>query len=113
MLHARHKWPSIITTVFWPYTIQSIIKRYNRLSLDAEGRIPLEKFARIDDNFDPNTFHTCGCPVFILDAENQPGGLGTPKWETRSHTGIYVGHSPCHTGTVALVLDLTTGLVSP
>ena len=58
-------------------------------------------------------FHTFGCPVFHLDSANQSGGIGTPKWEPRSHTGIYVGHSPCHAGSVALVLNLTTGLVSP
>ena len=30
-----------------------------------------------------------------------------------THTGIYLGHSSCHTGLVAFVLNLATGLVSP
>ena len=35
------------------------------------------------------------------------------KWEPRSRLGIYVGHSPAHVGTVALVLNQRTGHVSP
>ena len=36
-----------------------------------------------------------------------------PKWNPRSDAGIYLGHSPEHASNVALVLNLTTGLVSP
>ena len=36
-----------------------------------------------------------------------------PKWEPRAHAEIYVGRSPCHTGTVALVMNLTIGLTTP
>ena len=41
------------------------------------------------------------------------GGPGAPKWEPRARLGIYVGHSPIHAGSVALVLNPKTGLVSP
>ena len=41
------------------------------------------------------------------------GGAGPPKWEPRSWLGIYVGHSPIHAGSVALVLNPQTGLISP
>ena len=92
--------------------MQSVIERHNRLSLDDQGLSPIEKFSGTPDDIDPTTFHTWGCPVFILEAANQ-GTIGTPKWEPRAHTGIYLGHSPCHAGTVALVLNLRTGHVSP
>ena len=111
--HATRKWPSVISSVLWPFAIQAIVERHNRLSLDVEGRSPLEKFSGITDDSLPTAFHTFGCPVFILDAANQSNSIGTPKWEPRSHTGIYLGHSPCHAGSVALVLNLKTGLVSP
>ena len=59
-------------------------------------------------------FHTFGCPVYVLDARLQSaGGAGPPKWDARSRLGIYVGHSPLHAGSVALVLNPKTGLVSP
>ena len=113
LLHATRKWASVISTVLWPYAVQAIVERHNRLSLNEEGKSPLERFTGIQDDISPEDFHTFGCPVFVLDAANQSGGIGTPKWEPRSHTGIYVGHSPCHAGTVALVLNLASGLVSP
>ena len=36
-----------------------------------------------------------------------------PKWDLRSCLGVYLGHSPCHAGSVALVLDPKTLHVSP
>ena len=113
LLHAQRKWPTVISTVLWPYAVQAIVERHNRLSLDQDGKSPLEKFSGIDDEITPTDFHTWGCPVYILEAANQSGGIGTPKWEPRSHTGIYLGHSPCHAGSVALVLNISSGLVSP
>jgi hypothetical protein len=48
-----------------------------------------------------------------LDSRLQSGIAGPPKWEPRSRLGIYVGHSPSHAGSVALVLNPRTGHVSP
>ena len=36
-----------------------------------------------------------------------------PKWDPRSRLGVYLGHSPCHTGSVALVLNPKTLHSSP
>ena len=48
-----------------------------------------------------------------MDSRLQSGIAGPPKWEPRSRLGIYVGHSPSHAGSVALVLNPRTGHVSP
>ena len=85
---------SVITAVLRPYAVQAIIERHNILSLDEKEKSPQEKFANIEDNIQLANFHTFGYPVFILDTANQPGGLGTPKWEPQSHTSLYEGHSP-------------------
>ena len=37
----------------------------------------------------------------------------SPKWDPRSRVGIYLGHSPTHAGSVALVLNPKTLYVSP
>ena len=92
--------------------MQAIIERYNCISLDKDGRSPLEKFSGIVSNLLFTNFHTLGCPVYILAEANQ-GAMKKPKWEPHSHTGIYLGHSPCHAGSVVLVLNLQTGHVSP
>ena len=57
--------------------------------------------------------HTWGYPVFILDGRLQSDPKGVPKWEPRSRVGIYMGHSHWHAGLVTLVLNPTTGHVSP
>ena len=113
LLHAQRKWPKVIKSILWPYALLSIIERHNRLSLDKNGRSPMEKFSATHEEITPTDFHTWGCPVFVLDAENQSGNIGTPKWDPKSHAGIYLGHSPCHAGSVSLILNLSTGLISP
>ena len=35
------------------------------------------------------------------------------KWSERSRIGVYLGHSPHHATSVAWVLNITTGHVSP
>ena len=113
LLHAKRKWPKVITTVLWPFALQSVVERHNRLHLDQDGKSPLEKFSQTTEEIVVSDFHTWGCPVFILDAANQSGSIGTAKWDPKSHAGIYLGRSPCHAGSVALVLNLKTGLISP
>ena len=51
--------------------MQSVVEQHNRLSLDVNGRSPLEKFSGTDDEIDPTDFHTWGCPVYILEEASQ------------------------------------------
>ena len=64
-------------------------------------------------NFQLKHYHTFGCPVYILESRLKTNPKVFPKWEPRSSLGIYVGHLPAHAGSVALVLNPKTGLVSP
>ena len=75
LLHAQRKWPKIIRPILWPYALLSIGERHNRLSLDKNGRSPMEKFFSTYEDVQPTDFHTWGRPVFILDAENQSGNI--------------------------------------
>ena len=71
------------------------------------------KFLDIDEFPDIKQEHTFGCPVFVLDHRLQGSVAGPPKWDPRSRLGVFVGRSPFHAGSVALVLNPRTGLVSP
>ena len=51
------------------------MEKYNKLNMDANGMSPLNTFSDIEDEIKSSDFHTFGCPVFILDAENQSGVL--------------------------------------
>ena len=115
LLHAQRYWPEYITTMLWPFALLAAADRVNNLHIDIEGQTPDMKFSKTAGmSTRVQHFHTFGCPVYVLDARLQDaGGAGPPKWDPRSRLGIYLGHSPSHAGSVALVLNPRTGLVSP
>jgi hypothetical protein len=49
----------------------------------------------------------------VLDSRLQSGIAGPPKWEPQLQLRTYIGHSPLHTGSVALVFNPCTGHISP
>ena len=98
----------------WPFALKEATYCLNRLSPRSDGRSCEATFFNVDtDLFDPATLHVFGSPCFVLDSRLQSGIAGPPKWEPCSQLGIYVGHSPSHAGSVALVLNPRTGHVSP
>ena len=113
LLHAQRRWPNAIGPILWPYAWKDFEYKKNRLKLDAAGRSALNKFAKVDVKPDLRDFHPFGCPVFVLDSRLQSGASMIPKWEPRARVGVYLGHSPCHAGSVALVLNPRTLRVSP
>ena len=88
LLHAKRKQSTVMSTILWPYAVHAVVERHNILSLDKDGKSPLEKFPGIRDEITPTYYYTQGCTVFILEAANQSGGTGTLNWQPRSHTGI-------------------------
>ena len=99
--------------MLWPFAVKAAIERINELSFDLDGTTPSSRFFGVTDPI-PNLkeYHPFGCPVFVLDTRLHSGQIGPPKWEPRSRVGIYLGHSPMHAGSVALVLNPKTGHVS-
>ena len=43
LLHTKYKWPGVVSTVVWPYTLQAVVDSHNRLSLDENGLSLLKK----------------------------------------------------------------------
>ena len=115
LLHGMRYWPQMINSMFWPFAIKAYSERMNRLHIDLEGSTPEMKFYGMERSDIPlQHYHTLFCPVYVLDARLQSaGGAGPPKWEPRSRIGVYLGHSPFHAGSVALVFNPLTGRVSP
>jgi hypothetical protein len=56
--------------------------------------------------------HTFACPVFALQ-NTLAAGNAVPTWSPRAQLGLNLGPSPMHARKVYLVLNLSTGLVSP
>ena len=87
----------------------------NNLHIGNDGMAAEMKFSgTAGSTTNLKDFHTFGCPCYVIDSRVQSsGGPGAPKWDPRALLGIYVGHSPHHSGSVALVLNPKTGLISP
>jgi hypothetical protein len=80
---------------------------------DEMGRSPVQIFSKSDVDINVKHWIPCGCPAYVLDNALHSGKGIFNKWEYRSRVGIYLGRSPMHGWNVALVLDRSTGLVSP
>ena len=108
-------WHQMIDDMFWPFAMKSVAERLNTLQIDTLGRTPEYIWHGIEVQDIPvKSYHTLFCPTYVLYARLQSaGGAGPPKWEPRSRIGVYLGHSPFHAGSVALVWDPTTGRVIP
>ena len=115
LLHGIRMWPQMIDTMFWPFAFKAAAERHNCLSLNSQGLTPNAVLHGVPlDAIPVKTYHTLFCPVYVLDARAQSaGGPGPPKWEPRSRIGVYLGHSPFHAGSFALVFNPRTGRVSP
>jgi hypothetical protein len=100
--------------MMWTFALKEAAYCLNCLSLCLDSQSCEATFFNIDKDFiDPLTHHTFGSPCFVLNSCLQSDIGNALKWEPRSHLGIYVGHSPSHMGSVALVLNPQTGHVSP
>ncbi len=87
----------------------------NNLHINTESHTPESKFYGVNIVIIPvKTFHTMFCPCYVLDSRlHNTGSIGPQKWEPRLNIRVYLGHSPFHTGSVALVYNPSTGHVSP
>ena len=115
LLHASHRWPKAINAHLWPYALRLAAHIRNHVPRQAEGGIPIQIFSgsQVTNKVFHKHQHPFGCPVYVLDAPLQSGLGVKPKWSERSRIGAYLGHSSNHSQSVALVLNLKTGHVSP
>jgi hypothetical protein len=114
LLHAIRFWPEYISIILWPFAVKCTEDRLNNLTVDQAGNTPEMNFSGSQAaNVHIRNYHPFGCPCYVLDSRVQTNSKGLPKWEPRARLAIYVGHSPAHAGSVALVLNPKTGLVSP
>ena len=113
LLHAKRFWPEAITHVLWPFAAAEAINMENNFTLDTSGRTPLQKLTATNSPMHLRDQHPWGCPVHVLEKKLQSSSKGAPKWEPRARIGVYLGRSPAHAGNVALVLNPSSGHVSP
>jgi hypothetical protein len=74
----------------------------NEIWFSARGNLDIEL---------PRT-RVFGCPVYVLDPALQDGKK-IPKWDPCACLGLFLGFSDLHSSQVPMVLNVTTGKVSP
>ena len=112
MLYAMSKWKKMILICLWPYAMRHANDVANATPKKAKDSLPLELFSGVEVAPKLRHFHSFGFPTYVLDNAVQ-SGQGAPKWRQRSRLGVYLGPSPNHARSVALVLNPRTGHVSP
>jgi hypothetical protein len=127
LLHASSKWVDAIDSELWTFAVNYSIQQWNSTPReDLQFLTPGEVFTGVSIQTLPQdhlkdssksvtdiskSFHTFGCPVYVLQSELQDGA-SLPKFDPRSRTGIFLGHSSDHASNVALVLNPETGHIS-
>ena len=80
--------------------------------MENEGITPMENISGKPTKYSLKNHHKWGCPFYVLNEILQGNIAGLPNLEPRSRKGIYLGHSPFHSVSVALDLNPATGNVS-
>ena len=96
----------------WPYAMRHANDVANATPRKGQELSPLEMFSGVEIAPKLRHFHAFGCPTYVLDNALQ-SGQAAPKWKERSRLGVYLGPSPIHARSIALVLNPRTGHVSP
>jgi len=112
LLHARARWPQAVHFALWPYALHNAALLHNTLLVLEDGTLRLELFSSIHVGSNMKHVHTFSCPVFALQ-NALASGKSLPRWSPRAHLGLNLGLSSMHERNVYLVLNLTTGCVSP
>ena len=111
--YAMRKWPQALSLHLWPYALRAASDTNSCLPRVGKEQSPLEIWTKSSIRPNLRHHHPFGCPVYVLDGNLQGGNKAGKKWKDRARLGVNLGFSPQHSKSVALVLSLKTGLVSP
>ena len=105
-------WPFPVKHDLWPFLVDHAIHIWNWLPIKNTKIAPIDVFAKLLHFGDLQRLHVFGCPVYVLDPVLQ-NGKRLPKWEKKSWRDIYLVLSQLHGSNVAVLLNPTTGEISP
>ena len=113
MIHAGIHWPEVAKASLWPMAVDQACYLFNHVPDPSTGLSPSDIFTKTrwaHKRF--HDLHVWGCPVYVLDKSLQDGKK-IPKWRPRSSRSIYMGVSKSHASSVPLVLNVSTGSITP
>ena len=116
MIHFVLHWPTVANTQehLWPFAVDYAGFMHNCLPMDQSDWSPFKLFTqtKFPHYHHLQRAHIFGCPVYVLDPRLQ-NGHKIPKWQFQNCVGVHLGVSKQHISTVHLILNLSTGVISP
>ena len=114
LIHANRRWPGAIEAYLWPYAVRYACDCINNTPnlQDPQRKSPYQLFSGSDVEVNPKHWMPFGAPAYVLK-EAPRDDKPFHKWASKARLAIYLGRSPLHNKQVALVMDRTTGYVSP
>jgi hypothetical protein len=112
LLHAMHRWPSVIHEDLWPFAVRHAIAFHNASIRKGKTDCPFQAFTGEDLPDGVQDFRVFRSPVYVLKKELQDGNK-LSKWTSRSWQGVYIGHLNCHLGSIPLIYNPTSTHISP
>ena len=113
MIHSGIHWPDMAKASLWPMAVAYACYLYNHVPKPDSGLSPSDIFTKTrwpHKRF--HDMHVWGCPVYVLEKSLQDGQK-IPRWRPRSNRTVYVGVSAMHASSVPLVLNISTGSITP
>ena len=117
LLNASTHWDGEIDTELWTFAVNYAVHCWNHTPRkDLNFRCPEEIFSgsfmtKAEMRKSLEQLHTWGCPVYVLEEKIQEGKKPS-RWESRTRTAIFLGHSSQHSNSVFLVLNPKTDRIS-
>ena len=113
IVHTALHWFDSHDLSLWSMAMDHAVNIWTTLP-SSDGLSAKEKLAcQKDLSFDAlHQLHVWGAPKYVLKARLQDGKK-VPKFDPRSRQGKFLGYSPDHASSVALILNHTTGKISP
>eukprot|EP00957_Ditylum_brightwellii_P144159 10983950-Ditylum_brightwellii.AAC.1 len=80
LLHAKRKWPCVITSISWPFCYKCTEECHNLLDLNSDGLSPVEVLLGHTEDIVADDFHTWGCPVNVAPVLSLQTGHVNPQY---------------------------------
>ena len=114
MLHSAIHWPDVVDVTLWPMAVALSVYLHNHMPNMETGLAPVDVFTKLR-SWQQHKFqnlHVWGCPVYVLD-KSIADGKKLPRWQPRSICSMNMGLSPKHASTVPIVLNVSSGCITP
>jgi hypothetical protein len=115
MLHSAIHWPEVADPTLWTLAVSRAVFLHNHIPNASTGIAPIDmiftKSRREEKRF--HDLHVWGLPGYVLVEKATADGRKLPRWKPRFIWTINIRFSSKRASTVPLVLNPTTGYITP